>query len=81
MSSTVSALRSGAQSRFRCLQIWFIQTRPVSVKRPELDFSKVPKIEEKDLEEKFTHGSGPGGQNVNKRTNCVFLRHLPTGLN
>ena len=24
-------------------------------------------------------GWGPGGQSVNKTTNAVFLRHLPTG--
>ncbi|KRY67928.1 Nicotinamide phosphoribosyltransferase [Trichinella pseudospiralis] len=39
-----------------------------------------PPLEELDLEEKFVSGHGPGGQNVNKRQNCVFLRHVPTGL-
>ena len=39
----------------------------------------MPKIHEKDLEEQFVSGSGPGGQNVNKSTNCVVLKHKPTG--
>lgn len=25
-------------------------------------------------------GSGPGGQKINKTSNCVQLRHIPTGL-
>lgn len=33
-----------------------------------------------DFEEKFQKGSGKGGQKVNKSTNSVLLRHLPTGL-
>lgn len=45
-----------------------------------IDRSKVPVLDEKDLEESFINGSGPGGQNVNKRINCVFLRHTPSGL-
>ena len=37
-------------------------------------------IREADLEESFTRSSGPGGQNVNKVSTCVILKHLPTGL-
>ncbi len=36
-------------------------------------------VKESDLEEKFTHSSGPGGQHVNKTATCVHLRHIPTG--
>jgi len=32
-----------------------------------------------DLLEKFVRGSGAGGQKINKTSNCVFLKHLPTG--
>jgi protein subunit release factor B len=37
-------------------------------------------IREADLEERFIHSSGPGGQRVNKTASCVYLRHVPTGL-
>ena len=37
-------------------------------------------IEEGDIEESFTRGSGKGGQKVNKTSNCVFLLHRPTGV-
>ena len=37
-------------------------------------------IREKDLLEKFVRGSGSGGQKINKTSNCVFLKHLPTGV-
>jgi len=40
----------------------------------------VPWLVEDELEERYTKGSGPGGQNVNKMSNAVFLKHLPTGL-
>lgn len=32
-----------------------------------------------DLEVSFTRSSGPGGQNVNKVSTCVTIRHVPTG--
>lgn len=37
-------------------------------------------IGEADLSEKFTRGSGSGGQKINKTNNCVFLKHLPSGV-
>jgi len=37
-------------------------------------------ISEDDLRETFVRSSGPGGQNVNKTSTCVYLVHLPTGL-
>lgn len=37
-------------------------------------------ITENDLLEKFVRGSGAGGQKINKTSNCVFLKHLPTGV-
>jgi len=38
------------------------------------------KIDEKDIEEKFVRSSGAGGQKVNKTSSCVYLRHVPTGI-
>jgi len=37
-------------------------------------------IEEKDMEEKFIRAQGRGGQKVNKSSSCVYLRHIPTGI-
>lgn len=37
-------------------------------------------IHEKDLVEKFVRSSGKGGQKVNKTATCVYLKHLPTGI-
>ena len=37
-------------------------------------------IEEKDILEKFVRSTGKGGQKVNKTSTCVYLKHLPTGI-
>lgn len=37
-------------------------------------------IQEEDLVEKFILGSGSGGQKINKTCSCVYLKHLPSGI-
>jgi protein subunit release factor B len=37
-------------------------------------------IDPGDLLEKFVRGSGAGGQKINKTSNCVFLKHLPSSI-
>jgi protein subunit release factor B len=52
--------------------------------QPSVSISKksyvFPEISEVDLEEDIVKGSGPGGQAVNKTSNCVILKHRPTGI-
>jgi len=35
---------------------------------------------EADLVEKFVLGTGSGGQKINKTASCVYLRHIPSGI-
>jgi len=37
-------------------------------------------IKQEDIEQNFIRSSGHGGQNVNKTSTCVYLKHLPTGI-
>ena len=37
-------------------------------------------VREEDLEERFIRSSGKGGQHVNKSSTCVYLKHLPSGI-
>ncbi|NQU41210.1 MAG: peptide chain release factor-like protein [Lentisphaerae bacterium] len=37
-------------------------------------------VEPADLIEKFILGSGSGGQKVNKTASCVYLKHVPSGI-
>jgi protein subunit release factor B len=37
-------------------------------------------IREEDIRESFVRSGGRGGQNVNKTSTCVYLKHVPTGI-
>lgn len=37
-------------------------------------------VQEKDIIETFIRSAGKGGQNVNKTSTCVYLKHTPTGI-
>ncbi|MEI6152647.1 MAG: peptide chain release factor-like protein [Deltaproteobacteria bacterium] len=37
-------------------------------------------IKESDILERFVRSQGHGGQKVNKTSTCVYLKHLPTGI-
>ncbi|NXU49735.1 CL065 factor, partial [Turnix velox] len=37
-------------------------------------------LTETELEEQFVRGHGPGGQATNKTSNCVVLKHIPSGI-
>jgi len=37
-------------------------------------------LKDSDLEEKFIRSQGKGGQKVNKAATCVYLKHIPTGI-
>lgn len=41
---------------------------------------KALNIREEDIVEKFVRSSGRGGQKVNKSSTCVYLKHIPTGI-
>lgn len=41
---------------------------------------KALNILEEDIAETFIRSSGKGGQHVNKTSTCVYLKHLPTGI-
>lgn len=37
-------------------------------------------VRDEDLVERFVRSSGPGGQNVNKNSTAVYIKHLPSGI-
>ncbi len=37
-------------------------------------------VREEDFIEKFVRSGGKGGQKVNKTSTCVYLKHIPTGI-
>lgn len=55
---------------------------PVSPEKERDLFERMERlgVSEEDIEEKFVRSQGHGGQNVNKTSTCVVLRHVPTGV-
>ena len=55
---------------------------PVSFAKVQELRSKMEKLglKESDFEESFVRSGGAGGQNVNKVSTCVVIRHRPTSL-
>nr|XP_028566207.1 probable peptide chain release factor C12orf65 homolog, mitochondrial [Podarcis muralis] len=64
------------KSRF--LMPWW--PRPLLLEVGKKSFRDLLPLHEADLEEQFVRGSGPGGQATNKTSNCVVLKHLPSGI-
>jgi protein subunit release factor B len=53
---------------------------PVELKPETLKKANKLNINPQDIEEKFIRGSGHGGQKINKTSNAVWLKHIPTGI-
>lgn len=55
---------------------------PVSREKAELLRKRMQAlgIRDDDLTEKFVRGAGRGGQKINKTSSCVYLIHVPTGI-
>lgn len=55
-------------------------TVTVAVFEGHLEAPKSITISARDIHERVTRGTGPGGQNRNKRETAIVLRHVPTGI-
>jgi protein subunit release factor A len=57
-----------------------VHTSTVTVAVLELETRSGLRLDPREVEERVTRDSGPGGQHRNTTDSCVVVRHLPTGL-
>lgn len=55
-------------------------TITVAVFEGYLEPQSATALNPKDIQERVTKGTGPGGQNRNKRETAIVLTHTPTGI-
>jgi peptide chain release factor len=60
-------------------QLFTVLFHPLMNKEFELRLARLG-VRIGDVEERFVLGSGKGGQKIQKTSSCVWLRHVPTGL-
>ena len=65
--------------------MWYNYIMPLFAVSPEKELALQEKMEtlnirESDIIERFVRSRGHGGQNVNKVSTCVYLKHLPSGI-
>ena len=70
---------------FRNLADWRYGPMKFSIVSPEKEEALAKELErlgvqEGEIIEKFIKGSGPGGQKINKTASCVYLKHIPSGI-
>ncbi len=53
---------------------------PIELKSDILKKARELEINPEDIDEQFVRGSGKGGQKINKTSNAVRLKHIPTGV-
>ncbi|XP_078082228.1 mitochondrial translation release factor in rescue [Mustelus asterias] len=61
----------------------FLEVKHTSLMMPiawKKSFLNLPVVVEDELDEQFVRGRGPGGQATNKTSNCVVLKHVPSGI-
>lgn len=80
MNKVAIKLSIGLENTLMQIRRLHLDTPATLCRKYNLDYSKVPVLDEKDMKEQFVHGWGPGGQAVNKTLNCVVLVHQSLGM-